>query len=170
MYQDTVEEEKRLHQPVFLLILFAVVFAIAFLFDFSQSFIGHLLTMVTGPVEESGLYGRFVTSFFITVLFVVNLFAISFLPFRQQAIIVWLELLTVFLGFFYSFNLSMEFIESKIWFMISKGLVTTLYVSAISIVIATIIALFGAVAKLSTNGFAFAIASFYTSFLEGCHC
>lgn len=44
---------------------------------------------------------------------------------------------------------------------------TTIYVSAISIVIASAIAILGAVAKLSTNGFAYAIASFYTSVFRG---
>ncbi|WP_238321685.1 amino acid ABC transporter permease [Halocynthiibacter namhaensis] len=44
---------------------------------------------------------------------------------------------------------------------------TTLYVSAISISIATVLAIFGAIAKLSNNGFSFAIASFYTSMFRG---
>ncbi|MDQ7069356.1 MAG: amino acid ABC transporter permease [Rhodobacterales bacterium] len=44
---------------------------------------------------------------------------------------------------------------------------TTLYISAISITLASIVAIFGAVAKLSSNGFAYAIASFYTSFFRG---
>jgi polar amino acid transport system permease protein len=44
---------------------------------------------------------------------------------------------------------------------------TTLYISAISITLASIVAIIGAIAKLSPNGFAFAIASFYTSFFRG---
>ena len=51
--------------------------------------------------------------------------------------------------------------------MISKGLFTTIYISAVSIVIATAIAIVGAIAKLSNNGFAYAIASFYTSLFRG---
>lgn len=167
MYQDTVIEDKHLHNPVYLAGLFFCTFVIAFYFDFSKSFIGELLTAVTGPTAESGLYGRFTTAFFIAIFFTVNLFAISFLSFKKQVLIVWMQLLIVFLGFFYSFDLSMEFIQKKIWFMISKGLATTLYISAISITIATVLALIGAVAKLSNNGFAYAVASFYTSFFRG---
>ena len=51
--------------------------------------------------------------------------------------------------------------------MVSQGVFTTLYVSAISITLASILAIIGAVAKLSSNGFAYAIASFYTSFFRG---
>ena len=51
--------------------------------------------------------------------------------------------------------------------MVTQGIFTTLYVSAISIVIASFIAIIGAVAKMSSNGFAYAIASFYTSFFRG---
>jgi polar amino acid transport system permease protein len=102
------------------------------------------------------------------VLLVLNLLAISWIPnFRLQVITVWLQLLILFLSFFYSFDLSFEFIRSKIWFMVTQGIFTTLYVSAISIVIASFIAIIGAVAKMSSNGFAYAIASFYTSFFRG---
>jgi polar amino acid transport system permease protein len=51
--------------------------------------------------------------------------------------------------------------------MVTQGIFTTLYVSAISIVIASFIAIIGAIAKMSSNGFAYAIASFYTSFFRG---
>lgn len=85
----------------------------------------------------------------------------------MQIAIVWLELLLLFLAFFQTFHLSLPFIEEKLPFLITQGLVTTVYVSAISIVIASAIAILGAVAKLSTNGFAYAIASFYTSFFRG---
>jgi polar amino acid transport system permease protein len=92
---------------------------------------------------------------------------IGMLPKRAQIGAVWAELALLFLGFFYLFDLSLEFIESKLWFLISQGVTTTLSVSAISIVIATFIALVGAIAKLSQNAFAFAIASFYTSLFRG---
>jgi len=117
--------------------------------------VGHFLAPVAGDPETSGLYGRFVTSFTLAFLFVLNLIFISLLPsFRLQVVVVWIELLLLFLAFFYSFDLSFEFIQSKIWFMITQGVFTTLYVSAISILIASVIAIVGAVAKLSSNGFA----------------
>jgi polar amino acid transport system permease protein len=47
------------------------------------------------------------------------------------------------------------------------GVTTTLFISAISIVIATIIALAGAIAKLSNNGVIYGLATFYTSLFRG---
>jgi len=168
LIQDTVTEEQLLRKPRFVLILFALTCIAFMIIDPSQSAVGHFLAPVIGDPAESGFYGRFVTSFTLALLFVLNLIVISLLPeFRYQVIVVWVELLILFLTFFYSFNLSFEFIQSKIWFMITQGIFTTLYVSAISIAIAFVIAIIGAVAKLSSNGFAFAIASFYTSFFRG---
>ncbi len=43
----------------------------------------------------------------------------------------------------------------------------TLYISALSILIATVIALVGAVAKMSKNGVIYGLASFYTSLFRG---
>ena len=168
MIQDTVTEEILLRKPKFILIIFALACLGFFILDPSQSAVGQFLEPAIGNPAESGFYGRFVTSFTLAFLFVINLVAISLLPeFRYQVIVVWLELLALFLGFFYSFDLSFEFIQSKIGFMVTQGIFTTLYVSAISIMIASAIAILGAVAKLSSNGFAFAIASFYTSFFRG---
>ncbi|MBX8819152.1 ABC transporter permease subunit, partial [Ochrobactrum sp. MR31] len=56
---------------------------------------------------------------------------------------------------------------SKLPFLITQGVFTTVYISAISIAIAFVLAIIGAIAKLSQNGFAVAIASFYTSFFRG---
>ena len=168
MIQDTVTEDVLLRKPKFIAFLSATILLCFLIFDPSESIMGHLLEPALGDPEQSGLYGRFVTSFMLTVLLVLNLLAISFIPiFRLQVIAVWIELLILFLSFFYSFDLSFEFIRSKIWFMVTQGIFTTLYVSAISIVIASFIAIIGAVAKMSSNGFAYAIASFYTSFFRG---
>ena len=168
MIKDTVTEELLLRKPRFVVIVSILAFIGFFIIDPSQSVVGHFLAPAIGDPAESGYYGRFVTSFTLSFLFVLNLIAISLLPeFRYQVLVVWAELLILFLAFFYSFNLSFEFIQSKIGFMITQGVFTTLYVSAISIMIASAIAIVGAVAKLSSNGFAYAIASFYTSFFRG---
>ena len=168
MIQDTVTEDIIMRKPKFIAFLFTTIFICFFIFDPSQSIVGHLLEPALGDPEKSGFYGRCVTASMSAVLLVLNLLAISWIPnFRLQVITVWLQLLILFLSFFYSFDLSFEFIRSKIWFMVSQGIFTTLYVSAISIVIASIIAIIGAVAKMSSNGFAYAIASFYTSFFRG---
>jgi len=47
--------------------------------------------------------------------------------------VVWVELLVLFLGFFYLFDLSLAFMQRKIGFMVTQGVVTTLYLSAVSI-------------------------------------
>jgi polar amino acid transport system permease protein len=48
-----------------------------------------------------------------------------------------------------------------------QGATTTLYISAISIALAFVLALIGALAKLSSNGIAIGIATFYTSLFRG---
>jgi polar amino acid transport system permease protein len=141
--------------------------AFFFAFNFTNTIFGEFLSPVIGNPEESGLFGRFVVSFVLSVIFVLNLLAISFARLKIQILIVWFELFLLFLAFAYSFDLKLSFIQSRIGLMISKGLFTTIYISAVSIVIATVIAIVGAIAKLSNNGFAYAIASFYTSLFRG---
>ncbi len=167
MFVDTVVEDKALHKPAFLIGLSVTVLAFFFALNFTNTIFGEFLSPVIGNPEESGLFGRFVVSFVLTVIFVLNLLAISLARLKVQILIVWLELFLLFLAFAYSFDLKLSFIQSRIGLMISKGLFTTIYISAVSIVIATAIAIVGAIAKLSNNGFAYAIASFYTSLFRG---
>ena len=167
MFVDTVIEDKALHKPVFLFYLSITVLAIFFAFNFTNTIFGEFLSPVIGVPEESGLFGRFVVSFVLATIFVLNLILISFTRLKIQILIVWIELFLLFLAFAYSFDLKLSFIQSRIGLMISKGLFTTIYISAVSIVIATAIAIVGAIAKLSNNGFAYAIATFYTSLFRG---
>ena len=167
MFVDTVVEDKALHKPAFLIGLSVTVLAIFFAFNFTNTIFGEFFSPVIGNPEESGFFGRFVVSFVLSVIFVLNLLAISFARLKIQILIVWFELFLLFLAFAYSFDLKLSFIQSRIGLMISKGLFTTIYISAVSIVIATAIAIVGAIAKLSNNGFAYAIASFYTSLFRG---
>jgi polar amino acid transport system permease protein len=171
MFVDTVVEDKALHKPVFLFGLSIAVLAIFFAFNFTNTIFGEFLSPVIGNPEESGFFGRLAVSFVLTILFVGNLLLISFARLRIQILIVWIELFLLFLAFAYSFDLEIAYIfsgkPSKIGLMISKGLFTTIYISAVSIAIATAIAIVGAIAKLSNNGFAYAIASFYTSLFRG---
>ncbi len=167
MYADTVVEDKLVHKPKFIALLFVLSFVAFVFFNLTDTIFGHFLMPVIGDPATAGIFGRFAVAFVLAVIFTANIVAIGFLPTRYQVIIVWIELIALFLLFFYTFDLSMEFIQRKVWFMISQGVFTTLYVSAISIAIAFVLAMVGAVAKLSNNGFAFAIASFYTSFFRG---
>jgi polar amino acid transport system permease protein len=167
MFVDTVIEDKSLHKPAFILGLSVAVLIFFFAFNFTDTVFGELLSPVIGNPKESGFFGRLVVSFVLSAIFVLNLFAISFARLRVQIFIVWIELFLLFLAFAFSFDLKFSFIQSKIGLMVSKGLFTTIYISAVSIVIATAIAIVGAIAKLSNNGFAYAIASFYTSLFRG---
>ncbi len=167
MYVDTVTEDKSLQKPVFLIGLFVAVLTFFFVFNLTDTFFGEFLRPVIGEPKESGFFGRLAVSIVLAVLFVLNLFVISFFRMKLQIGIVWIELFLLFLAFAYSFDLKMSFIQSRIGLMITQGLFTTIYISAVSIVIATVIAIVGAIAKLSNNGFAYAIASFYTSLFRG---
>ncbi|MCP4238813.1 MAG: amino acid ABC transporter permease [Aestuariibacter sp.] len=167
MYADTVIEDKLVHNPKFLLILGSCIFALFFAFNLTDTVIGEFLRPAIGDPKTSGYFGRFATALAVTFLLILNMIALSLMKLKLQIAIVWLELFLLFLAFFYLFDLSLSFMKTKIWFMISQGLFTTLYISAISIIIACLIAIVGAVAKLSSNGFAFAIASFYTSLFRG---
>ncbi|WP_421591388.1 amino acid ABC transporter permease [Shinella sp. M27] len=167
LYPDTVESEVLVHKPWFVATLFVAVFASFLAFNLTGTSLGEVMRPVIGEPAESGFYGRFAIAFVIAVVFCLNIMLIGFASLRVQVAVVWLELLLLFLAFFTTFNLSLPFIAEKLPFLITQGLFTTIYVSAVSIAIASIIAILGAVAKLSTNGFAYAIASFYTSFFRG---
>ena len=135
--------------------------------DLRGSALGDLLRPAIGEPAESGLYGRFACALVVTALLMVNFAIVLRLPRHFQVLAVWLELLLLFLAFFYSFDLSYEFIGRKIGFLITQGAVTTIYISMISIAIASLIALFAALAKMSSNPFLFGISTFYISFFRG---
>ncbi|MDX8437878.1 amino acid ABC transporter permease [Mesorhizobium abyssinicae] len=167
LYQDTVESEVLVHRPWFVASIFGVVFAIFLMFNLVGTTFGELMRPVIGDPSQSGVYGRFAIAFVIAVMFCVNVVLIGFAPLKAQIGIVWVELLLLFLAFFKAFNLSMPFIWENLPYLITQGVVTTIYVSAVSLICASIIAIIAAIAKLSSNGFAYAIASFYTSFFRG---
>ena len=168
MYADTVIGDALVRKPRFVGGLFAVCFAVFYVLDFSSGAFGNwLLPLVGEDPQTDGAYGRFMSALVLAFLFCANIVALGFLPQAWQIGVVWTELAALFVAFFLVFNLSFEFIQSKLWFLITKGAWTTIYVSAISISIAFVISIVGAIAKLSNNGFAVAIASFYTSFFRG---
>jgi polar amino acid transport system permease protein len=166
-FADTVETDVLVHKPWFVAALFLAVFLLFLAIDLTGTAAGEWMRPVIGEPSESGLVGRAAISFTIATLFCLNVFAIAFLPVPVQIGVVWIELLALFLAFFQTFDLSLPFIREKLPFMVMQGLLTTVFISAISILIATAIAIIGATAKLSDNSFAYAIASFYTSFFRG---
>lgn len=167
LYADTVASDPLVHKPKVIAAMIAVATLLFALIDLTGTIFGELMRPVIGEPSEAGIYGQFATGLVVALVFVLNVVLIGFLKFRLQVVIVWLQLLVLFLAFFYGFDLDFAFIQKKVWFMVSQGVFTTLYVSAISIALASVLAIVGAVAKLSSNGFAYAIASFYTSFFRG---
>jgi polar amino acid transport system permease protein len=167
LYSDTVDSEVLVHKPWFLAVMFLVVLVALLPFNLAGSGLGALMEPVIGDPATSGVLGRISIALVLALLFCVNVALIALLPLRGQIIVVWAELLMMFLAFFQTFNLSLPFIREKLPFMITQGLLTTVFISAVSIAVATVIAILGAVAKLSSNGFVYAIASFYTSFFRG---
>jgi polar amino acid transport system permease protein len=164
---DKVKSDSLLSKPWFNLAAFSLIAMLFYVIDLRGGGFVHLLAPVVGVEEDVGDFGRFLLGTAVGLGFVANLHILKRLTLRIQIPIIWFELLLLFLSFFYSFGLDYGFIQKKIGFMITQGAVTTLYISAISIAIAFVLALIGAIAKLSSNPFAFAFASFYTSFFRG---
>ena len=150
-----------------ILLTLVVVTAVAFALGVGSSWIGHLVPGSATWLTENPVAGRLVSALAIALIVAANWELLRLLPRRPQVIGVWLELFVLLMLFFYSFDLSFAFIAKKIGFMITQGVWTTLYISAISIVIATVLALVGAIAKLSDNGVTYALATFYTSLFRG---
>ncbi len=164
MYQDNVRYEPLLAQPRFVLVLFAALAALFWALGAGSSIFEFIFNS-DGALQAS--MGPVVGSLGLALLLTANFVLIGRLSVHWQVPIVWLELATLFFSFFVTFNLSLPFILSKVAYLITQGVVMTIELTAISISIAFVLALFGAVAKLSSNGFAIAIASFYTSFFRG---
>ncbi|MER9707562.1 amino acid ABC transporter permease [Mesorhizobium sp. M0204] len=167
LYQDTVESEVLVHRPWFIASIFAIVLAAFLVFNLAGTIMGEIMRPVIGEPLESGFYGRFAIAFVVAVAFCLNLVLIGFASLKLQIGIVWLELLVLFIAFVKVFDLNLPFIWANLPFLITQGVVTTLYVSTISLVCASAIGIAAAIAKLSSNGFAYGIASFYTSFFRG---
>ncbi len=118
--------------------------------------------------ERAGTIGaRLLLAAPIAALLVANAVGLRRLPRRVQIGIVWAELLLLFLAFFYSFDLSFVFIWDRLPILIFTGAFTTVYISLISILCASVIALAGALARLSDHAVAYGVATFYISFFRG---
>ena len=165
-FRDNIDYPPLLTRPSVFVPLLGSVFAGMWWLNGADSAIGRIAAqMVPSMAESSGL--NLLTAALVTAFVGFNIFVVMRLPLRQQVWLVWGELALLILMFFYSFDLSFAFIQRKLPFLITQGLMTTLYISAVSITIATVLALLGAVAKLSSNGIAQGIAHFYTSLFRG---
>lgn len=166
MYYDNVQKNKITQQPWFLGILALTIFILMLWSNWNHTSATDVTaTGLAGLLQTTGgiIAVAAVTSLVVTLI--INV--VGRLPMQAQTIVVWIALLLGALYFFYSFDLSYPFIYTKLPFLVTQGVFTTVYISAISIAIAFVLAIIGAIAKLSQNGFAVAIASFYTSFFRG---
>ena len=80
--------------------------------------------------------------------------------------LVWVVIFAGLIVLFYQFNLDFKFMLKYLPF-IMKGVGTTVYVSILSIVSACILALFGALGRLSKNPIFYGVATFYISVIRG---
>ena len=166
-FADNVDYPALLGRPIVFLPLLALLFEALRWWNFAATAIGRGLTDLFNLSGLTPAADNVAVAALATLVVGFNLAVVMRLKLRRQVYIVWLELAALILVFFYSFNLSFDFIARKIGFLITQGLVMTLYISLVSIAIASILALIGAMAKLSSNGVALGVANFYTSLFRG---
>jgi polar amino acid transport system permease protein len=88
------------------------------------------------------------------------------IPFRAKVTATWIAIFFI-LGIFLALSqLDFGFIRENAWY-ITKGLEWTIVLSVFAILLATVLALFGALGRLSRNPVAYGISGFYTSFFRG---
>jgi polar amino acid transport system permease protein len=134
----------------------------------------------TGPTHwlfgpEAPALANWLTTLIVAAAIVLNVWAIAKLDFEWQVVVAWAELLILALVFFWSFDLSYSFIWSRLPFLIGLGFqngflmgaALTLFICFVSIAASTFLALIAALGRLSKNGLAYGISTFYTSFFRG---
>jgi polar amino acid transport system permease protein len=160
------------------LLLFFLVTAATASFDLTGTSLGQAFApaLLSTIGHDSGVFAQLLVGAVVGGAFVVNALLVRLFPFKTQVIVVWGELLVFFLLFFDSFGLSYDYIAERgpilVGLELSKdgflqGAALTIYVCIVSIIISTVIALAAALARLSSNGLAFAVATFYISFFRG---
>lgn len=158
-----IQGEQSRQKWLFVLFVSTALFAVI---DFRQTGIETFLAKFIGADFAAGIPGMLGAGLLLGIIFTINVYAISRLPRKLQIYVTWAQLFVLFMAFFWSFDLSYEFIMKKLTFLI-EGAWTTIYISAISTLVACVIAMMGALARMSPNGFAFGCATFYISFFRG---
>ncbi|MCG5240628.1 amino acid ABC transporter permease [Azospirillum doebereinerae] len=167
MYHDHVRRDKLTSKAWFLGVLALVIMAVGVMGGVGHTSLGGLIAPIAGGLPGGEALVNVWVALALALFLTLNVYLLGQLGMRLQVAAVWLEVFSLFALFFYSFDLSYSFILGKLAFLVTQGVATTLYISAMSIAIAFVLAMVGAIAKLSDNGFAVAIASFYTSFFRG---
>ena len=87
-------------------------------------------------------------------------------PFRLKVGLVWVVIFAVLVFFFWVAQFDTEWMRDNFTY-IAKGLQYTLYIAIGGIVLAVVLALLGALARVSSNPIAYGISGFYVSFFRG---
>jgi polar amino acid transport system permease protein len=88
------------------------------------------------------------------------------IPFRVKLTLVWIAIFGVVATFLALVDLDTAWIRDN-WRYIATGVVYTLFLALGAIVLAVILALLGALGRLSSNPVAYGVSGFYTSFFRG---
>jgi polar amino acid transport system permease protein len=151
------------------IIAFVLVAAATASFDYSNTALVKAWGFAPGTVQV-GL------PLALGALMAANLWIVSKLKFQVQVVVVWAELLALFALFFWSFDLSYDFIWSRLPILLGlqitdsgfvQGAVLTLFICVVSIAFSMVLALAAALGRLSESGPAFGVSSFYISFFRG---
>lgn len=149
----------RLLWPVFVGFLFGtLVYALGF---FAKSALGRWCFKL---FPENGL---FLLSFIVLAIVSLIILTLNHIPKKWQIRLTFILLLGGLGIFFDYFSLQYSFIAEKLPYLLKVGLLNTLWVSALSIVIACFIGFIAAIARLSTHGFWVGLSTFYISFFRG---
>ena len=87
-------------------------------------------------------------------------------PFRLKLAFVWLGIFVVFGVLFWAAKFDTTWMRQNLVF-VAKGLWVTIFIATVSIVGAIVLALLGALGRLSRNPIAYGVTGFYTSFFRG---
>lgn len=88
-------------------------------------------------------------------------------PWRAKLAVVQVLIAILLVRVFIALEFDVAWIRDHWWNIVSKGLPLTLWISVLAITLAIVLALLGALARLSRNPVAYGIAGFYTSFFRG---
>ncbi len=88
------------------------------------------------------------------------------IPFTLKLIVVWAVIVGALVGLFAIADFDTAWMRDHAFF-IFKGITWTIVIAVLSIVLASILALLGALGRLSHNAIAVGVSGFYTSFFRG---
>jgi polar amino acid transport system permease protein len=89
------------------------------------------------------------------------------IPWRVKLAVVQATIAIVVIRVFLALEFDLAWIQEHWWNIVSKGLPMTLFMSVAAITLAIVLALLGALGRMSRNPVSYGIAGFYTSFFRG---